>query len=302
MAPVNVKVAQLGVLAGVVLYSTNAVFGAWAEVGGITFAFWRALLAVPVLLLVALAVDRRGTFVVRPSVATVLAGVLLGISTVLVMAAAKRVPVALIALIGALTPVLTGLYEVARGERLGRPFYLSGLVAVLGTAYVALSEHDTSADLAGIVLAVGFAAGFAAFLIASRSARRTASPIGFLFWSAVFACLPTTVIAVLWAEPVLPLANRDLEALGLAVLCGGTTGHLLVTGSLRLLPATNAAVIRLTQPFFAMLFAWWIVAQRPTLPQVIGGLVTVAGVAGGALYRVRRSAATAEPDEPGLQP
>ncbi|HET9498729.1 MAG TPA: DMT family transporter [Marmoricola sp.] len=297
----NVKAAQLGVLVGVVLYSTNAVFGAWAEVGGITFAFWRALLAVPVLAVVALAVDRRGTLFVRPGAATVLAGVLLGVSTVLVMSAAKRVPITLIALIGTLTPILTGLYEAARGERLGRPFYLSGLVAVIGTAYVALTEHETSANLAGIALAVGFAAGFAAFLIASRSARRTATPIGFLFWSALFACVPTTAIAVVAADPVLPLAARDLEALGLAVVCGGTTGHLLVTGSLRLLPATNAAVIRLTQPFFAMLFAWWIVAQEPTLPQIIGGLVTVAGVAGAALYRARTNVAPVEAaDEPGL--
>lgn len=294
------KAAQFGVLVGVALYSTNAVFGAWAEVGGINFAFWRALLAVPVLALVALTVDRKGTFVVRPGTATLLAGVLLGVSTVLVMSAAKRVPVALIALIGTLTPVLTGLYEVARGERLGRPFYLSALVAVIGTAYVALSTHDSSPDLAGIALAVGFAVGFAAFLIASRSARRTATPIGFLFWSGLFACVPTTLIAVVAREPVLPLGTRDLEALGLAVVCGGTTGHLLVTGSLRVLPATNAAVIRLTQPFFAMFFAWWIVAQRPTVPQVIGGLVTVAGVAGAAIYRARRKAEPVEPTEPGL--
>jgi drug/metabolite transporter (DMT)-like permease len=300
VAPRDVKAAQLGVLVGVVLYSTNAVYGAWAEVGGITFAFWRSLFAIPVLGLVAVAVDRTATFRVRPSRSTVLAGVLLGLSTVLVMTAAKRVPVALIALIGTLTPLLTGLYEAARGERLGRPFYFSGLVAVIGTAYVALSEHDSSADLAGIVLAVGFAAGFAAFLIASRDARRTATPIGFLFWSAVFACLPTTVIAIAAAEPVLPLAGRDLEALLLAVACGGTTGHLLVTGSLRLLPATNAAVIRLTQPFFAMLFAWWIVDQEPTLPQVVGGAVTVVGVAGAAVYRARRGAAPVEPTEPGL--
>lgn len=299
MAPGNVKTAQLGVLAGVVLYSTNAVFGAWAHVGGITFAFWRSLAAIPLLAAVALITDRRGTFSGRPSGATVLAGFFLGVSTVLVMSASKRVPITLIALIGTLTPLITGLYEALRGERLGRAFYASGLVAVVGTAYVALSEHDAHLDLAGVLLAVGFAIGFAAFLIASRSARRTATPIGFLFWSGACAALPTAAIAALSAQSVLPLGTRDLEALGLALVCGGTTGHLLVTGSLRLLPATNAAVIRLTQPFFAMLFAWWIVDQSPTAPQVIGGLVTIAGVAGAALHRARHTPAPV-PAEPGL--
>lgn len=300
MPPGNVKAAQLGVLVGVVLYSTNAVFGAWADAGGIVFAFWRSLLAVPLLAALALLMDRHGTFARRPSASTVLAGLLLGLSTVLVMSAAKRVPVTLIALIGTLTPILTGLYEAARGERLGRPFYVSGVVAVLGTTYVAVSEHEGSADLVGIGLATGFAAGFAAFLIASRSARREATPLGFLFWSAVFACPPPTLIALVASEAVVPLSARDAQAVALAILCGGTTGHLLVTGSLRLLPATNAAVIRLTQPFFAMLFAWWIVQQEPTLPQLVGGLVTVVGVAGAAVYRARRSVAAVEPGQPGL--
>ena len=244
MAPSKVQTAQIGVLAGVVLYSTNAVFGAWALLGGITFAFWRALLALPLLAVVAFVADRRGAFTVRPSCATIIAGLFLGVSTV----------------------------------------------------YVALSEHDTDADLAGIVLAVGFAA----FLTASKSARRTATPIGFLFWSGCFAALPTTVIAVASGQSLLPLQGRDVAALCLTVMCGGTTGHLLVTGSLRLLPATNAAVIRLTQPFFAMLFAWWIVDQSPTTPQVIGGLVTVGGVAGAAIHRARHAHSPVIPVEPGL--
>lgn len=298
MAPSKVQTAQIGVLAGVVLYSTNAVFGAWAYVGGITFAFWRSLAAVPLLAAVALVADRRGTFSTRPNRATMLAGLFLGISTVLVMSASKRVPITLIALIGTLTPLITGLYEAMRGERLGRAFYVSGLVAVMGTGYAALSEHDSDADLAGILLAMGFAVGFAAFLIASKSARQTATPIGFLFWSGVGAALPTAVIAALSTQTLLPLSGRDLTALGLAILCGGTTGHLLVTGSLRLLPATNAAVIRLTQPFFATIFAWWIVDQSPTAPQVIGGLITVAGVAGAALYRARQTPSPV-PAEPG---
>lgn len=300
MAPNKVQTAQIGVLAGVVLYSTNAVFGAWAHVGGITFAFWRALLALPLLAAVALVADRRGAFNARPSRSTVVAGLFLGVSTVLVMCAAKRVPVTLIALIGTLTPLLTGLYEVCRGERLGRAFYVSGVVAVLGTVYAALGEHDTDEDLAGIALAVGFAVGFAAFLIASKSARRTATPIGFLFWSGTFAAIPTSLIALVSGQSVLPLQGRDVAALCLAVVCGGTTGHLLVTGSLRLLPATNAAVIRLTQPFFAMLFAWWIVDQSPTTPQVVGGLVTVGGVAGAAIHRARNAHSPVVPVEPGL--
>lgn len=286
VAPGRLVRAQVGVLLGVILYSTNAVFGAWAHLGGIAFAFWRALLAVPLLAIVALAADRRGTFRTRPSVATIVAGLLLGISTVLVMCASKRVPIALIALIGTLTPVLTGAYEVWRGERLTRRFCLSGLVAVAGATFVAVAEHASSrADLAGVALSIGFAVGFAAFLIASRSARREATPIGFLFWSAAFAMVPATLVAALSLQPVTPVTGRDAAALALVVICGGTTGHLLVTGSLRLLPATNAAVIRLSQPFFAMLFAWWIVDQAPTMPQATGGLVTVLGVGLGAFYR-----------------
>ncbi|HET8718588.1 MAG TPA: hypothetical protein VFM50_12635, partial [Nocardioidaceae bacterium] len=109
-------------LAGVVLYSTNAVFGAWAHLNGIGFALWRTLAAIPLLAAVAVLVDRRGTFDRLPGRATVLAGVLLGGSTVVVMTAAKHAPVALIALLGTLTPILTGAYEAWRGERVRATF------------------------------------------------------------------------------------------------------------------------------------------------------------------------------------
>lgn len=295
--PRELGTAQLAVLAGVVLYATNAVFGAWADLGGIGFAFWRTLAAVPLLALVAVVTDRRGTFGAAPSVPTSLAGTLLGISTVLVMCAAKHAPVALIALIGTLTPLLTGIYEAWRGERVSLAFCLSGVVAAAGAGYVAVTDHASHrTDLAGVLLSIGFATGFAAFLIASRQARRDASPVGFLFWSAVWAAPPAMLTALVAGVPVTDVSAHDVLALTLATCCGGTTGHLLVTGSLRLLPATTAAVIRLTQPFFAMLFGWWIVAQTPTLHQVLGGLVTVVGVGIAVLYRPRSRSRYQEPE------
>jgi drug/metabolite transporter (DMT)-like permease len=276
------------VLAGVVLYSTNAVFGAWAHLNGIGFALWRTLAAIPLLAAVAVLVDRRGTFDRLPGRATVLAGVLLGGSTVVVMTAAKHAPVALIALLGTLTPILTGAYEAWRGERVRATFVVSGLLAMAGAGYVAVTDHASQrADLLGVVLAIGFAISFAAFLLVSRHARRDATPIGFLFWSAAFAAVPAVLAAVVSGASVGPVTGRDVAAVALATCCGGTTGHLLVTGSLRRLPATTAAVIRLTQPFFAMLFAWWIVAQTPTLHQALGGIVTVLGVGFGLLFRPR---------------
>ena len=73
---------------------------------------------------------------------------------------------------------------------------------------------------------------------------------------------------VSWLVPVLGLS---LVAAVVAYVTG-------ILGA-RLLGAKVASFVGLTEVLFAVLSAWWLVAQRPTLTQVAGGVLVVAAVA-----------------------
>ncbi len=71
-----------------------------------------------------------------------------------------------------------------------------------------------------------------------------------------------------WWGPVLLLA-------GMATVIAYTTGIVAIG----FLGTRVASFVGLTEVLFAVLAAWWLVAERPSLPQAVGGLLVLTGIA-----------------------
>jgi drug/metabolite transporter (DMT)-like permease len=69
-----------------------------------------------------------------------------------------------------------------------------------------------------------------------------------------------------------------VPVLGLA-LVAAAFAYVVGTVAARLLGATLASFVGLTEVVFAVLFAWVLLGQLPTLVQLAGGVVVLAGIA-----------------------
>ena len=142
-------------------------------------------------------------------------------------------------------------------------------------------------ELWGVCLALGGALSQAAGILAFAPARRRINP-----WTAnaaqtTVAAMTLLVLASL-AEPALPPAPSLTLVLSLAygVLMVGIGGYALYFVMLERLPPATAAALQLLAPPLAGVFGWALLGERLAITDLMGGAVTLAGLA--LLFRARR--------------
>ena len=277
---------------GVTLYSLSPVLVRASDLSGPVFAFWRMLLATPVLAIAVVATRIRAGRS-RPALADqgqppaagggwwlpVLGGVGLGVNQLATMSALKLTSVANVALISTLSPlIIAGLGVALLGERQRRMFWVWTLVAMAGAAYVVVAEAGgIDADAWGMGLALVGVLAFAVFMLTGRHSSRSLSQ--FLFASTAAGTVLLAAFVLITRADLAITGRTDLVRVLIVVFGSGTIGHWLFTWSLRATSAGFGAVMRLLQPVLAGVFAWILLAESVTPAQLIGGAVILAGVA-----------------------
>lgn len=195
--------------------------------------------------------------------------------------ALKLTTAATVALILGTMPVFAALLSTLAGvERMTARFWLAAGVSFGGVALVAAgSGGDLSGDLAGILLAIGISATWAAYSVAIAPLMRTLSPYR----------ISAVVLTIMWVPLVLvastQLADQDLE-LGWLVWIGfafAVVGPLVLTNVLwftavhRVGPA-RASLFANLQPFLAALFAVVLLSEPLSTSQIAGGALIGAGI------------------------
>lgn len=200
-----------------------------------------------------------------------------------------------VALILGTMPVFAALLSSLAGlERMNRRFWVAAGVSFGGVALVAAgSGGDLSGHLAGILIAVGVSASWAAYSVAIAPLMRTYSPYR----------ISAVVLMVMWVPLVLvaspQIADQDLE-LGWLVWLGfafAVVGPLVLTNVLWFTAVHRVGPSRATlfanlQPFLGALFAVVLLSEPLSALQIVGG----AGIAAGILLAGRR-ATIAAPSE-----
>jgi drug/metabolite transporter (DMT)-like permease len=178
-------------------------------------------------------------------------------------------------------PVFAGLFGSLAGvEQMTRRFSLAAGVSFCGVGLVAAgSGGDFSGHLAGILVAVGIAATWAAYSVAIAPLMRSYSPYR----------ISSVVLAVMWVPLVIiaspQIADQDLD-LGWKVWASfafAVLGPLLLTNVLwftavhRVGPA-RASLFANLQPFLAAVFAVILLSEPISAWQIAGGLLIGAGI------------------------
>lgn len=202
-------------------------------------------------------------------------------------AALQRMPVAIALLVQYLAPVLLVLFAWMRTKRAPSRLVVWGsLTAIVGLVLV-VDIAGARFDLLGTVFALCAAVCVAFYFQLLEHTSDDLPPLALAsagLWTGALA------IAVLAAVGVLPLAAPAVDvvlagvtvpwwvALGWIACIATTLGYAFGVMAVPRLGARVASFVGLSEVLFAMLFAWLLLSEQPTLIQGLGSILIVGGV------------------------
>ena len=288
---------------GVVLYSTGPVFVQASDVTGAVFSFWRLWMGVGVFGIAVLAQRVRGSRPVAPGAWRwpLAAGLAFGTHQLLLFTAIKLTTVADVTLVGAISPVVTGLLAIpVFAERPGPRYRLWAVLAMAGSAVVVVGgATGPSGNVLGMGLALLNVVFFAIFFLVSKASRPHLGTLPFLGGTLTVAALLVSAYVLVVGEPVGSATGTDLLFAGIVAAGPGFVGHVVMTWPLQWVPANVPPVMRLAQPVLAGTWAWLFLGETVGWSHVAGGAIVVAGVAGAVRSRDGRELVAAEASEDG---
>lgn len=188
-------------------------------------------------------------------------------------------------------PVLLLAWTWARTAVRPRPLTLAGAaLAVAGLVLVLDVARGAEVDVVGVLWGLGAAVCLAAYFRLSAAAGGAEGPPA-LVLTAGGAVVGSVVVALLGLVGLLPLtattAPIDLGGrgapwwVGVLLVAALSTALAYLTGiaAVGRLGSRLASFVGLSEVLFAVLGAWWLVAQEPTATQVAGGVLVVGAVA-----------------------
>ncbi len=198
--------------------------------------------------------------------------------------AMARIPTGLVALICATTPLM-----VAAGESLFLRRPLPGLAWVglaIGWSGVALLgflralDGLAAAEALGFVFALGAAISQAVGLLVYAPAKGRVD-IWFASFgqTAVSAALCLALALALEGAPPTSASWPTWAAMGWSMVVVGIGAYALNFAMMRRVPASTAAALQLLAPPLAAVFGWALLSERLYFSDIIGGVLTLGGLA-----------------------
>lgn len=283
----------LAALLGAVTISFSAIFFALSAADPVTGTFFRGLYALPVLAVlwwIQRSKDQRSG---RRHWLALAAGVALGLDVVAWHSAIEHIGAGLATLIANSQVIFVSVTAwIFLGERPSNKVLGAVPVILFGVALVSgIGQADPfgSNPILGTALALVAAVFYAAFILGYRHANEAqAPPSGPLFEATLGLVLISPVVGVIGSgvelTPSWP-SHGWLLALALSSQVGG---WMLIGYALPRLPAAETATIILLQPALTLIWGAVILGERPSVVQLAGAAIVLAGVGFVALTRSRR--------------
>src|SRR6266487_4580476 len=287
---------------GAACISASGILVKLAGAGTATTAFYRCLLALPVLVALAMLEQRRhGRRRLAPRLGAVLAGAFLAVDLVLWNHAIAEVGAGIATVLGNLQVLFVAIAAWAvfrerpqRGFLIALPVVIAGVVGVSGLADGPVPGRH---PLAGIGYGIGTSLAYAAFLLILRQTsggtRHVAGPLA---EATAGAAASSLLLGLLFGGLQLQIPWPSFWWLLLLSLTSQTIGWLLITSSLPRLPAAVSSLLLLLQPAAALVLAAAVLGERPSVLQLAGAAAVCCGVLAASL------AATPQPSRPPMPP
>ena len=273
--------AYLALVAGIVCIAWSAIFVRWTDIPGPASAFYRMLIPAMVLL-PTFATDRKRERVTgRTWLIIGLGGLFFALDLALYNTAILRTSAANATLLGNNTPIVVGLLTWMVFRRRPQPaFWLGLILAICGSVVILWADLARHAPFGvGDVMALGAAACFAVYLLATEKVRATTSTLTFLRLSMIASTLVLLLLNFTMGISLrLPQRHTWWALLGLG-LVSQLGGYLALTYALGHLPATITSISLLTQGPLTAAMAAVLLGEPLTPPQIVGGALVLSGVA-----------------------
>lgn len=271
---------------GVAFLASGGIFVKLSELGPITTAFYRILIAMPFAFLWAAMSPaprlRRGVWNVPRGDALLMAasGVFLALDLILWHISFHYTTVANANLLANLVPfVVVPFSWLLFGLRPTRLFLGGLFVAVAGVVLLMSGKIAPSADnFYGDFLATATAVFYGLYLITIGKLREKYNAGDILFWGGFSALAVLFAAAAVWEDALLPSTFHGF----LWLLCLAAFSHIggqgLIAVSFGRLPIAFASVAVLMQPVIAAFYAWLIFAEKLSALEAAGAAVVLGGI------------------------
>ena len=285
----------LALVGGAVAIGFAPIFVRQSEVGPVSTAVWRVVIAVPILWLVAALApkDRPASAPVADAAAPpapaghaferwmmVVAGLFFAGDLAVWHWSIRFTSVANSTLLANFAPVFVVLYaRFAYGHRATRRFLLAMLVAMAGMALLIgrdfrLDSRALFGDVLGLVTAVFYAG----YLMSIKDLRGRFPTVVIMARTALVTALALLPVAALSGETFWPRTAHGWAMVAGLALVSHVGGQTLIAYALAKLPAPVASVTLLVQPVTATLAAAALLSEPVVWVQALGMVLVLAGV------------------------
>lgn len=285
-------VHYLALLGGALLLGWAAIFVRFSDAGPVATAFWRFLLAMPLLWALIrfeqVRAQRHGKSVqpvfdgawVRPAA---IAGVFIGIDFVFWHYSIRFTTVANATLLATMATVFVALFGwLIFGQRLKSDFVFGMVLAVAGAAGLSLLRAEGGTppinQPLGDLLGLGAAISYAFYFIWLGRARQRAGALQVMFVSSAVGAVVTLCFALALGETLLPQSAQGWWAvIGLAVLCQ-TVAQGAIAFALGAVGPAPAAVMQTVQPIATAALGVWLLNEPMTPERIAAAALALLGV------------------------
>jgi drug/metabolite transporter (DMT)-like permease len=263
----------------------SGIFYRLAHVSPETATAFRCLYGLPILALVGLVEQRRyGSLPSRTIWLAIVAGVFFAGDLLAWHHAVDHVGAGLATVLGNLQVIVVALVAWAvLGERpprsvlLGLPIVLGGVVLISGVVGTGAYGPDPAlGTILGIVTALSYAGYLLVIRRGSTDLRRPAGPVA-------ISTASTAVVAIIFGtvfggfDPVPSWPSHGW--LALVGITSQSIGYLIISISLPRLPAALTSIILLAQPVATVVLANVLLGEDPSITQLLGVALVIAGIA-----------------------
>ena len=250
-------------------------------------AFWRFLLAIPMLLALNYAINRRLPH--RPGKFAILAGIFFGIDIGLWHWGLTLTTVANATFLVGLGNLLAGLAAwIIMKDRPTPIWALAAAIALVGAALLSLggpTDETAKTDLRGDALSFAAAVFVSIYIVCAKLARRTMNALNVLFWATVAETIVaagmvgvSNIVPAMPAESLLPANASALLAPFLLAIVVQMMGQGLIIFGLGKTSAAIAGVMVVIQPVTAAGLAWVLFEEPLFAFQILGAGLILSGV------------------------
>lgn len=203
--------------------------------------------------------------------------------------AVSRIPVGVALLIQFTAPVLVALWvRLVRRVRLPAVTWMGAAMVLPGMMLVGEVWQGLRLDAVGVVAAMGTALCLVCFYLMAERGLADFDPLGLVTWGVTSAAVLFAVVQPIWTFPFSALGGivRVSESewpVWLLVLAIGVVSTAVPAvcevAALRYIASPTASVLGTAEVVLGATFAWVLIGEALTGPQLYGGIVVLVGIA-----------------------